>query len=643
MDAEIHPLLKGKSKSLDTDNTDPTHQHEAITYRHLLSQTLGSRDPLRVIALCDSDAFYAACEMVRLGTDPELPLVVQQWDSLIAVNYPARKFGISRMDKAADAKKKCPELICVHVPTYKEGDAEPGHWGPVDPRTHKTSLDTYRTESGKILNVFKEELPGVEIEKASIDEAFFDLTRPVREALLRRYPHLASASPKDMDTPLPPPPPIKWDELGHLIPIEPETTPADEKEGQSSKIPEAVKEESLPTWHDVALSIGAELMAGVREKVRTKLGYTTSAGIARNKFLAKLTASYRKFNSQVRRISILRNAAIANYLRPMPFQKIRFLGGKLGKAIAEEYDASTVGDLLCIQNKYGESALWVWEILRGIDRSEVKAKTAFFKSMSASKNLLKPLVKPAEGAHWIRILAADLVFRLKAARAEQPTLWPKTLVLGAYKGFGNGHSKQAPFPFIKDVSVDIIASIADKLWKELMGLEVEGAPLNIRHMHMSFTGVGTAETGQGSIEGFLKNLSANEDDDVLPFTDGTPINPGRNSPDCHTAPSFTCTRCGKTISLEVNNSDAFNDATGATDISRARLDWNSRVDNLKREHEDYHYALDLTRRTNGTLKVGMPGPVSGSSSKKKRKTESRSRVSTKGKSPGIERFFNTSK
>ena len=65
MDAEIHPLLKGKSKLLDTDNTDPTHQHEAITYRHLLSQTLGSRDPLRVIALCDSDAFYAACEMVR--------------------------------------------------------------------------------------------------------------------------------------------------------------------------------------------------------------------------------------------------------------------------------------------------------------------------------------------------------------------------------------------------------------------------------------------------------------------------------------------------------------------------------------------------------------------------------------------------
>ncbi|KAF4597468.1 DNA-directed DNA polymerase eta rad30 [Pleurotus pulmonarius] len=657
METETHPLMKGKSKLLDTSNTDSIHQYETITYRHLLSQTLGSRDPLRVIALCDSDAFYAACEMVRLGTDPELPLVVQQWDSLIAVNYPARKFGISRMDKVVEAKKKCPELICVHVPTYKEGDAEPGHWGAVDARTHKTSLDTYRTESGKILSVFKEELPGVEIEKASIDEAFFDLTRPVREALLRRYPHLVSASPKDMDTPLPPPPPIKWDELGHLIPIEPQTNPTGEREGESSKTPEAAKEEPRPTWHDVALSIGAELMAGVREKVRTKLGYTTSAGIARNKFLAKLTASYRKFNSQ----SILRNAAIPNYLKPMPFQKIRFLGGKLGKAIAEEYDASTVGDLLCIQNKYGESALWVWEILRGIDRSEVKAKTALFKSMSASKNLLKPLLKPAEGAHWIRVLAADLVFRLKAARAEQPTLWPKTLVLGAFKGYGNGHSKQAPLPFIKDVSVDIIASVADKLWKELLSLEVEGAPLNIRHMYMSFTGVGTAEVGQGSIEGFLKSpaaivstaskrkphaeeeLSANEDDDALPFTDGTSINPARNSPDCHTPPSFTCPRCGKTISFEVNNADAFYDTTGTIKDREARLDWNSRLDILQREHEDYHYALDLTRRTNGTLKVGMPGPVSGPSSKKKRKPESRSQVSTKGKSPGIERFFNTPK
>ena len=31
------------------------------------------------------------------------------------------------------------------------------------------------------------------------------------------------------------------------------------------------------TWHDVALSIAAELMAKIRHDIHTKLGYTTSA------------------------------------------------------------------------------------------------------------------------------------------------------------------------------------------------------------------------------------------------------------------------------------------------------------------------------------------------------------------------------
>jgi len=121
----------------------------------------------------------------------------------------------------------------------------------------------------------------------------------------------------------------------------------------------------LRTWHDVALSIAAELMDKIRAEVHTQLGYTTSAGIARNKFLAKLTASYKKRDSQ----SILRNAAIPNYLMPMPFQKIRFLGGKLGQAIADKFEASTVEDLLSIdldvmQQKFGEDSIWVYEILR---------------------------------------------------------------------------------------------------------------------------------------------------------------------------------------------------------------------------------------------------------------------------------------
>ena len=54
--------------------------------------------------------------------------------------------------------------------------------------------------------------------------------------------------------------------------------------------------------------------------------------------------------------------------------------------------------------------------------------------MLASKNLPKPITKPAEGHHWIRVLAAELALRLNDSRQISPNLWPKTLVLHARKG-----------------------------------------------------------------------------------------------------------------------------------------------------------------------------------------------------------------
>jgi DNA polymerase eta len=133
------------------------------------------------------------------------------------------------------------------------------------------------------------------IEKASIDEAFFDFSKPVREILLQRYPYLATVppnTPEGVDTPLPPPPPIRWDDLGWVIPIKPPPSSEqvdEENKGQEKDMgPEKVKvqadvslswkdEELIPTWHDVALSIAAELMTSARAQVLQKLGYSTSA------------------------------------------------------------------------------------------------------------------------------------------------------------------------------------------------------------------------------------------------------------------------------------------------------------------------------------------------------------------------------
>ena len=45
-------------------------------------------------------------EQVRLGIPKEQPLAVQQWEGLIAVNYPARAAGIVRHERMSDALQK---------------------------------------------------------------------------------------------------------------------------------------------------------------------------------------------------------------------------------------------------------------------------------------------------------------------------------------------------------------------------------------------------------------------------------------------------------------------------------------------------------------------------------------------------------
>ncbi|KAI0926251.1 hypothetical protein AcV5_008760 [Taiwanofungus camphoratus] len=612
----VSAVWKGKAKATEADFDD---LNPVITYRHLHSRNLGVKDPLRVVALCDSDAFYAACEQVRLGIDPLLPLVVQQWDSLIAVNYPARKFGITRMEKIKEARKKCPELVVVHVATYREGEKEPGYWENPDTLTHKVSLDHYRRESMKIIKIFQEGLPTGEIEKASIDEAFIDFTRPVRDEILHRYPHLAQVppdAPNGADSPLPPPPLILWDGLGTVIPVNPLSSGSSTDKldlGTQDSDPASGDgviddDDELTTWHDVALSIAAELMGKMREDIRTKLGYTTSAGIARNKFLAKLTASYKKPNNQ----SILRNAAIPNYLRPMPFQKIRFLGGKLGKALAQEYDVSTVGDLLAIsldemQRKFGENSVWVWEILRGIDRSEVKEKSAVNKSMCASKNLPQPITKASQGHHWIRVLAAELALRLNEARESNSGLWPKTIVLHVRQGYETARSKQAAFPFTRQVTVDLIASAGDKLWKELVGTgDARTRPMNINNVALSFAGVGTMEAGQQGIEGFFTTRTLPDElqrsareggvkrkiDSLNDPAEGPRANIGIGDDGGYSnalagiSTSFLCERCGKRVNLPDSLSDA-----GIGDEVRIEA-----LEALRVEHDDFHLAQQLAKQ-----------------------------------------------
>lgn len=102
----------------------------------------------------------------------------------------------------------------------------------------------------------------------------------MRETILQRYPYLAQVpqdAPDGIDSPLPPPPPISWDGLGAIVTLYPKTEENIEPDSKESTNELDEESDESTTWHDIALSIAAEMMDQIRDEVRTKLGYTTSA------------------------------------------------------------------------------------------------------------------------------------------------------------------------------------------------------------------------------------------------------------------------------------------------------------------------------------------------------------------------------
>ena len=119
-----------------------------------------------VISLLDMDCFYVqveAREDPRLAGRPAAVVQYNTWQGggIIAVNYEARARGVSRSMRGAEAREKCPEIELVTVPVVRE----------------KANLSKYRKAGREVITVLLES--GATVERASIDEAYLDLTKLV--------------------------------------------------------------------------------------------------------------------------------------------------------------------------------------------------------------------------------------------------------------------------------------------------------------------------------------------------------------------------------------------------------------------------------------------------------------------------------
>lgn len=378
--------------------------------------------PRSVILHVDLDCFYAAVEQVRLGIPPEKPLAVQQWEGLIAVNYPARAAGVVRHDRVSEALRKCPDLYLVHVETVGnvEGTAAAASRGSA-----KVSLERYRQASRCVFEIFHQHADICE--RASIDEAYIDVTRQV-ETLVEQG--------------------CNWDnELRRLLGDQRMTErllSSEEKPGM------VVEKGSLKTSDavDRRLLAGAVIAERIRVDVRTKLGYTCSVGIATNKLLAKIASARNKPDQQ----TLILPSAIADLMDTLPLKKVKLLGGKIGQELFDKWGCTTAGEaqkvplqslLTLCGDRLGH---YVFRAIRGIQEDKVQEKQ-IPKSMLAAKSF-ETTQDLAVIRKWLGILAEELSIRILQDTREnhrQPHNLQLYYRCGLSRQTGD-HSKSCPMP-----------------------------------------------------------------------------------------------------------------------------------------------------------------------------------------------------
>jgi DNA polymerase IV len=176
------------------------------------------------------------------------------------------------------------------------------------------------------------------------------------------------------------------------------------------------------TQNKTGIPTATRVAQAIREQIRTELQLTASAGVAPNKFLAKIASDWRKPDG----LFVIQPKDIATFLPPLPVGRIPGVG-KVTEARLEKFGVRTVGDLLRfepadLEKAFGRYGSRLYELARGIDENpvvpdretkSVSAEDTFPQDVPLSE--IEPLIRALAERAW------------KASRKEMRTA--RTVVL----------------------------------------------------------------------------------------------------------------------------------------------------------------------------------------------------------------------
>ncbi|HUP63481.1 MAG TPA: DNA polymerase IV [Thermoanaerobaculia bacterium] len=144
----------------------------------------------------------------------------------------------------------------------------------------------------------------------------------------------------------------------------------------------------------------------IRREIREETQLTASAGVAPNKFLAKIASDWRKPDG----LFVIRPHQIADFLPPLPVRKIPGVG-KATEGVMTEMGVATVGDLQRFSEeqlvaRFGKWGTRLYELARGIDESPVEPSRK--RKSWSSENTFETDLTREEVAGWLRDQAQKL-------------------------------------------------------------------------------------------------------------------------------------------------------------------------------------------------------------------------------------------
>lgn len=125
------------------------------------------------------------------------------------------------------------------------------------------------------------------------------------------------------------------------------------------------------TENKSGLPTATRVARAIRAQIREELNLTASAGVAPNKFLAKIASDWRKPDG----LFVIQPDGVDTFLPPLPVGRLPGVG-RVTEARLEKLEIRTVGDLRelelpALEGPFGRHGLRLYELARGIDNSPV--------------------------------------------------------------------------------------------------------------------------------------------------------------------------------------------------------------------------------------------------------------------------------